>query len=110
MPLGKRQDFGDARFAGLEIGFTSDIETAVEVRKSLTGRCLMTSPSLVAPLQIPLLHATYSYILTSLTLTSSIPLTLQFLCMYVYSPLFYVVLTLSLLPSPTLHIALPSPP
>jgi len=32
MPLGNRSDFGDSRYAGLEIPFTSKVEGVLQVR------------------------------------------------------------------------------
>ena len=34
MPLGKRFDFGDAKYSGVDVPFTSDIEPVLEVRTS----------------------------------------------------------------------------
>lgn len=37
MPLGKRTDYGDARFAGVSIPFATDVEEAVKVGAAPTA-------------------------------------------------------------------------
>lgn len=44
MPLGKRTDYGDAKFAGVEIAFSTAVEAAVQV-----GDCCRLVPRTVTP-------------------------------------------------------------
>jgi hypothetical protein len=39
MPLGKRTDFGDAKYAGLDVSFTSHVEDELDVRSMLCTKC-----------------------------------------------------------------------
>ena len=34
MPLGRRTDYGDARYAGIEVDVTDDVERDLNVRRS----------------------------------------------------------------------------
>lgn len=49
MPLGKRTDFGDARYTGLEVPFSSDVEKALEVRPCCCRPHLPPAAALALP-------------------------------------------------------------
>jgi hypothetical protein len=43
MPLGKRTDFGDARYAGLDVPFKSRVEDVLDVRSKIYAQYRLSS-------------------------------------------------------------------
>jgi hypothetical protein len=42
MPLGRRTDYGEARFAGVEVDASADVERDLEVRVCTVAACMQT--------------------------------------------------------------------